>query len=260
MFRLIIAAGLALTALIPGSAFSMPLEEHAALGQPVRYGIVEARAASSGGGTGNPPSDCSDSTYEFDPAAYKVQGTFAYYFIADTRPSGLLTSRTETALKDSISNWASARNNCGLKDDISISSSYKGHRDGGADITNTGECKTSDGVSEIAFGTLPSGYVALTCVWFRIVGQPPYPVESADIRLNKSKGWWNKVSGCKSRYIVETALTHEVGHVLGLSHHKKVTESGHGNLSISPLIDGYCQESETTLGKGDVVGLRARGY
>jgi hypothetical protein len=238
----------------------MTLQAEAPVAQAVRYGIVEGRPASSGSGSANAPSDCSDGSYEFDPASFKLEGTFAYYLIADTKPSELLMSRTETALKESMSNWANARNNCGLKDDVSVSTSYKGHRDGGADITNDGKCKTSDGTSEIAFGVLPSSYVALTCVWYLIDGSPPYRVQSADIRLNKNKGWWNKVSGCKSRYIVETALTHEIGHLLGLSHHKKVTESAHGHLSMSPLIDGYCQESETTLGKGDVVGLRARGY
>jgi hypothetical protein len=260
MLRLITAAGLAITALFPAAAFSMNLEVDRPSAQVVRYGIVEGRPASSGGGSGNPPSDCSDKSYEFDPASFKLEGTFAYYLSVDTKPSDLLASRTETAMKEAFSNWAKAKNSCGLADDVSVSSSYKGHRDGAADITNDGRCKASDGKSEIAFGALPSSYVALTCVWYVIDGPAPYRLESADIRLSTSKKWRNTTSGCKSRYIVESVLTHEIGHLLGLSHHKKVTESAHGNLSMSPLIDGYCQLSETTLGKGDVIGLRARGY
>jgi hypothetical protein len=259
MLRLMTAAGLALAALIPAPALSFPLQADGPRAVSAHYGIVVARPAGSGSSAGS-PSDCSDASYEFDPGSFKVQGTFQYYFISDSKPAELSMSRTETSLKDAFSNWANARNNCGLKDDVSVPTSYKGRRDGGADITNDGHCKASDGTSEIAFGTLPSAYLALTCVWYYVAGKPPYPVASADIRLNKSKGWWNKLSGCKSRYLVETALTHEVGHLLGLSHHKKVTEAGHGKLSMSPLIDGHCQESETTLGKGDVVGLRARGY
>jgi hypothetical protein len=128
-------------------------------------------------------------------------------------------------------------------------------------VTSDGNCKAAgDGRSETGFGSLPSGTVGVACVWIS-GGKPPYRVLSADVRLNSNKSWWNNLSTCSgSRYIVEAALTHERGHIFGLSHHKKVTESAHGNLTMSPSIEGYCQAAETTLGKGDVLGLRALGY
>lgn len=40
----------------------------------------------------------------------------------------------------------------------------------------------------------------------------------------------------------------------GLAH---VDESTHGNLTMSPLINGPCQSQEITLGQGDVQGMLA---
>lgn len=50
----------------------------------------------------------------------------------------------------------------------------------------------------------------------------------------------------------ESLSTHEFGHFFGLEH---VAESGHGNLVMSPKINGYCQGNERNLGRGDLTGM-----
>ena len=215
----------------------------------------------SGGASTSSPGQCSDSTYELD-AGFRVEGAFEYIFLAEKTPSGLNVANTETAVKESVTNWTKAKNDCGMTDDIGVTSSYLGRASGSVEINTDGSCKaTGDGKSETGFGDLPSSLVAVACVWFEYRPKQPYPVASADVRLNKAKKWWNTLSSCTgSRYIVEAVLTHERGHVFGLTHGKKVTESAHKNLTMSPNVNGYCEDAETTLGKGDILGMRELGY
>lgn len=61
-------------------------------------------------------------------------------------------------------------------------------------------------------------------------------------------------AGCRTAFSVEGVATHEMGHVFGLSH---VSESAHGNLTMSTKARP-CTASDTTLGLGDVLGLRKK--
>ena len=54
--------------------------------------------------------------------------------------------------------------------------------------------------------------------------------------------------------MMESLVIHEVGHAYGLGH---VSENRHGRLTMSGYIDGLCENQETTLGKGDMLGLES---
>lgn len=67
-------------------------------------------------------------------------------------------------------------------------------------------------------------------------------------------GWLNCFGA--GMYSIRAVMTHEAGHIFGLSH---VAEAGHAHLTMSEAVPN-CDESQSTLGLGDILGLRAQGY
>ena len=203
------------------------------------------------------PPECDDSAYNLAPL--KWYDPFNWYFIAGSAPSNLDLDNTETSLKWSIWNHTTANNSCGLADDIEIASSYLGRITGSVEIGNDASCLSPDTRSEVGFGTLPSGTLAATCTWVQGT-RTPQGAYASDIRFNKDQyTWWNSASSCggEKPVMVEAVGTHERGHTFGLGH---VTEADHGRLTMSRKYDGWCSTAEETLGRGDILGLRARGY
>ena len=125
------------------------------------------------------------------------------------------------------------------------------HRHTPANISNASECGERDGVSVVAFGDLAPTDLGMSC-WWSMDGR----TIEADIKLNRVEyGWVLAVPlGCVLRWSVEAVATHEFGHAFGLDH---VAEATHRDLTMSPLISP-CQHQETTLGRGDLLGLQAR--
>lgn len=104
----------------------------------------------------------------------------------------------------------------------------------------------------MGFGPLPSGILGLTCIRYASNG---LAVE-VDVRLNSRNAWYaDKPASCSGRYSIEAVMTHEIGHAFGLGH---VSETTHGNLTMSTKVNGTCQSSEATLGRGDVRALAAK--
>jgi len=211
---------------------------------------AEAEAAGETTSSGS-PGPCKDGAQNV--SAWTWKKTFEWRFNAGSTPSGMSKDFVEAALKKATSNITGSRNSCGLADQVSATHAYKGHTTQGAQIGTDGSCGNGNGVNTVGFGDLPSGVLGLTCVWFDGSGEA---LES-DMRLNKADFHWvvNIGSGCANRWSLEAVATHERGHTFGIGH---VSESAHGNLTMSPLINGPCQSSEATLGLGDVKALRAK--
>lgn len=202
-------------------------------------------------GESGPPAPCADNAKNL--LGYHVDTRLDWYFQAASTPSQNSVDKVEAALKQAARNITQSNNSCGMADLVSVAQSYRGRTGKPTQIGADASCSGSgDGQSTVGFGDLPDGVLGLACVFYDGDGK----VVEADIRLNKVESHWYAVkpASCAGRYSVEGVATHEFGHVFGLGH---VGEAGHGNLTMSPQINGPCQSAEATLGRGDVFGLRA---
>ena len=128
---------------------------------------------------------------------------------------------------------------------------YLGTTSTSSNVNSSGGCNTADGHNVVEFGSLPSGYLALTCWWTN--GSSTIEM---GMRLNKGSFLWtaNVGSTCSNKFAVEAAATHEFGHAYGMGHVDPVTDA---NETMSPVI-AACQTSQSTLAKGDVLGLESK--
>ena len=231
--------------------------------QTVGGEVVTADCAGGGGYGGGEPGDpqtgapnpCSDDL--FDPAGHKWYETYDWKFNADSTPSELTSSSAEDGMVEGMDSLVGLNNDCSLTGEIDAAHDYDGQTNNDTDVSQSGQCESfedRDDASVVKFGDLPSSKLAVTCWYFFLQGTPDTAVE-ADVKFNKVEFEWNRSdggSGCTDNWSVRGVMTHEAGHVFGLHH---VNEQNHGNLTMSPKLNGPCQESEYTLGLGDHLGL-----
>jgi len=188
------------------------------------------------------PAPCSDQAYKELGGTWQG-GTYAWFFDSASTPKYLAKNSVRNVLKASFSNITGARNDCGMPDNVSATHSYLG-------TTSTrARCGQRDLQNVIGFKSLEFGVLAVTCFWMgngRMV--------EADIQINSNESWALSLNGCVDAAMLEATMTHEAGHVFGLDH---VGERRHGRLTMSSYLDGPCQNSEASLGRGDVLGLQA---
>jgi hypothetical protein len=201
--------------------------------------ILGTRGATAGTTSNTYVNPCSDSAYQLIGA--KWAETLQWYFRARSTPSGLSRSGVAGVIKQAFANVTGARNDCGLPDRVSAAASYKGT------TARRPSCSSYDGYNVVGFKSLSSDKLAITCYW-TLNGK----IVDADILINNNVSWSLSLATCTKRSMLEATLTHEVGHAFGLDH---VSEAGHGRLTMSPVLDGLCNNNESTLGQGDVLGL-----
>jgi Matrixin len=196
------------------------------------------------------PPPCSDSAYGFIGPGSAWASTLGWRFRSSSVPSGLSTSGVLAVIKKSFRNVVNARNNCGRSDHVSATQNYLGTTTRGPNVTAAGSCGSPDGTSVVAFAPLDGSYLAYTCIWWNGANH----IYEMDMRLDPAQSWAVSLATCNGEWMLEAVVTHEAGHAFGLAH---VGEANHGRLTMSPNIDGVCENRESTLGLGDVLGLEA---
>lgn len=191
-------------------------------------------------GTAAPP--CQDRVS--NPFGARQTNTYKWSFKASSTPSGLNKSSVAAVLQRAFGNVTGAHNDCGRADKINATQSYLGR------TTRGPNCGATDGHNVVGFGRLAAGVLAVTCFWTnsgRIV--------EADMKITTRESWALSLATCHGDMpMLEATITHEAGHVFGLGH---VGEKRHGRLTMSPYLDGPCDNNESTLGLGDMLGLES---
>jgi Matrixin len=200
------------------------------------------------------PGQCIDPAYT--PYSFRWTSTFYWWFSAYSSPPELDVATVEQKLRDSVINIISAVNTCGFGDNVTAPASYQGRTTVGANIYPDGTCHPAslrNHVNSVGFGDLPARWVAYTCWW----SSNGSALES-DVRMNDYDHDFiaNLSGGCQTRWSIEGVMTHERGHTFGLDHASP--ESEHAFLTMSPIFNGKCQNSEASLGKGDIRGLETK--
>ena len=214
-------------------------------------GGEEQGAAAVAGAAASSPAECSDAAYT--NFGYRLGTGLRFFFNRSTTPSELTPTAAEGAVKRAGTNVANTRNACGLGDRVPVGLSYAGATRYAANVTSSGGCVANDERSVVSFGSLGQGTLAVACTYY-VSRNGQNEVIASDVRVNSVPTWTVNptASSCRDRYDLEAVMTHERGHTFGLTH---VSENGHGNLTMSTLINGPCQLTERTLGRGDVLGL-----
>jgi len=201
--------------------------------------IAPARSAAGSAGGGGGPAPCADPAYRKIGGAW--QNTYAWSFQSSSTPRGLNKTSVRNVLKRSFSNITGARNDCGMPDTVSATHIFLGA------TTSRARCDQRDQRNVVGFRPLELGVLAVTCFWMsngRML--------EADVQINSNESWALSMNSCQDEAMLEATMTHEAGHVFGLDH---VGERKHGRLTMSPFLDGPCNNGEATLGEGDVLGL-----
>ena len=260
-------AGIATTTAVHGAPTPAPAKATAAktldtagltgvVTEAVRADGTEERAAHEAATPGTAtqprlagtPGSCTDGAYTL--SGYKVSGTIAFRYNPAGAPATVSKYAT-VAISNSLKAVSTGANRCKLPATLKASAALLGATAKTPQLNTAGACIGNDGQNVVGWGTLPTGYLAITCIYF-VAGK----VINADVMISKRYSWFlSRPAGCSNSYDLQSVLTHEQGHTFGLSH---VDPTSHGTETMGTLI-APCDITKRALGRGDY-GALARLY
>lgn len=195
---------------------------------------------------------CADGAYAL--ADHKEYETYEWFLGDGPLPGNLTPGDTRRAFEGAIGTLTTGRNDCGLGGTAVAKARFLNRTGNEADIDRDARCTARDGLSVWDAGDLVGGVVATTCSWSRAVAGGPDELREADVRFNIGDHAFTDrpTDTCSRTYDVRSVATHEAGHVFGLAH------VGRGHESQTMFTNSFaCSTAARTLGRGDVLGLRA---
>jgi hypothetical protein len=216
------------------------------------------------------PGACERDTYTL--AGFKWYGPYLYRTTIGSALANGSQNDFDAATRRAFNNMAHGRNTCDMHGGINATAALVGHTTLRGNFINADgqtTCGPSDGENVIDTNDLAGGsfeaFLAAYCVYsedhdgFR-------QATSADLSFNNGDYNWtyNPTTDplCDPtpppnkehwRYDVESTMTHEAGHVFGLVNVNDIEDL---NLTMFPGVR-RCSGHFRTLGRGDVLGMRA---
>lgn len=194
--------------------------------------------------------ECSYTNYKY--TGKKLSGHTEYwYYRSGSAPSYIGKDSFVSIASAAGNTWERGTANCnGYRTDYTdLAVTYKGSLNEALDIDSDGTCqfwvnhKNSWGFKYMS----KAGLIALTCTTKAYTSNA---ITDADIAVNTKYQFFKPGWACYSRYDLQSVLTHEIGHTLGMD-----------DVSASlPLTMGggiaKCSTKKRTLGAGDSLGIR----
>ncbi|QXJ22667.1 matrixin family metalloprotease [Actinomadura graeca] len=199
---------------------------------------------------------CQDGTYRAEPGRWPKGGTVRWHFSPGTGDQPV------TGIAAGIANIVGARTDCTpgrrYAPPPDVREANAGRTDRTPNITVQAGCGPQDRMNTfgwLAMREAEPEVLAATCLWF----EGGRTIETDMALQTHGKRWWpgttagdGAAGGCPAGgYDTAAVVTHESGHVLGLSH---VEGPEHARLTMAPFVRS-CDDGLATLGKGDYDGL-----
>ncbi len=173
---------------------------------------------------------------------------------------GLTADAVVADYQKATKQWVNGVTLCNVTANINLNQTYDGTTSKHDDLNNAGNgcAAMPDTISVVDFDGIdqPLGggqTLAVTCTFANLsTGR----ILEVDTRMNSGTAWFTGSTvpaSCTGSFSFLGVATHERGHAFGLAH---VTEANHANLTMSKYNDGPCQLEESTLGWGDIQGMK----